>query len=314
MRDRRIKLGFWSSPSHPDDPWARLLFMAMWNFADDYGVGSCQTRELLGFAFPHDRKICEDDVGRHLADIAKSYGVVFYMVGGRSYYYIPSWTSHQAVPRPAKSNNPMPDKADEWLYQQEHELACNLHATCMLKACGTHAKCETETCNLHVNGMPERESENDIATCNLHSDGMQVVVAEPVQPSPSREKKQNLLHVTLSDGRGAEVCDEMRRLVHDSVGVSVLRPRVTRDNLMGHVQLLFDDGASVDELRATLTEWCKRTDVSPGHLPHVYSDLARRANGAMSAGSAKPDKLRVIAEMAAEEREKETNARKAVER
>lgn len=118
-----IRQGFWSSPHHPDDPWARLLFMAMWNFADDYGVGSCSTRELLGFAFPNDRNITEADLEQLLRDIGKAYGVVYYAVGGRPYYYIPSWQAHQKVPHPSKTRNPTIDEAETWLYRDEYDFS-----------------------------------------------------------------------------------------------------------------------------------------------------------------------------------------------
>ena len=140
--------------------------------------------------------------------------------------------------------------------------------------------------------------------------GVGVGVGVGLKPS-FKEKGKTNFRVRVGDGQTVHVTDEVRGVVQSAVKPAVLRARATREGLMGHAQLLFDDGATVDELRVTLGEWCNRTDVFPGHLPHVYSDLARRTNGATNG---KPDKLRVLAEMAAEEREKETNARKAVER
>lgn len=126
-----VRQGFWSSPNHPDDPWARLLFMAMWNFADDYGVGSCSTRELLGFAFPNDRNISESDLEKLLRDIGKSYGVLYYSVNGRPYYCIPSWQAHQKVPHPSKARNPSADEAETWIYQDLHDPSCDPLETLM---------------------------------------------------------------------------------------------------------------------------------------------------------------------------------------
>ena len=120
-----VRQGFWSSPNHPDDPWARLLFMAMWNFADDYGVGSCSTRELLGYAFPNDRNITESDLEQLLRDVGKAYGVLYYTVGGRPYYAIPSWQQHQKVPHPSKSRNPGIEEAEKWLYRDEYDFSCD---------------------------------------------------------------------------------------------------------------------------------------------------------------------------------------------
>ncbi len=50
-RIRAIKPEFWSSPQLPSDPWSRLLYIAMWNWADDNGIGTAGVREMLGFAF-----------------------------------------------------------------------------------------------------------------------------------------------------------------------------------------------------------------------------------------------------------------------
>ena len=132
-----VRQGFWSSPNHPDDPWARLLFMAMWNFADDYGVGSCSTRELLGFAFPNDRQIGEVDLERLLRDIGVAYGVRYYSVNGRPYYCIPSWQAHQKVPHPSKTRNPYMDEAEKWLYQDQQELSSDTHESDMTVTSGS---------------------------------------------------------------------------------------------------------------------------------------------------------------------------------
>ncbi|RVW03024.1 hypothetical protein [Rhodococcus xishaensis] len=121
MRIRSIKPEFWSSPNLPEDPWARLLYMAMWNWADDNGVGTANARELLGFAFPNDEHIMLADVRRMLVEIHRVFGVKFYTVAGRPYYAIPSWEKHQKFDRRSKGKHPGPDEAETWLYQDEHQ-------------------------------------------------------------------------------------------------------------------------------------------------------------------------------------------------
>ena len=54
-RIRTIKPEFWDSPDTAKaGPWARLCFIALWNWADDYGRGTANLKELEGFIFPND--------------------------------------------------------------------------------------------------------------------------------------------------------------------------------------------------------------------------------------------------------------------
>ncbi len=108
-RIRTLKPEFWSSPGVETlDPFARLLFVAMWNWADDYGVGVANPRELLGFAFPLDEQITVGDVRGWLDDIARVFGVEFYEVDRRAYYAIPSWEKHQKIDRRSTRKFPGP--------------------------------------------------------------------------------------------------------------------------------------------------------------------------------------------------------------
>ncbi|GAA4928929.1 hypothetical protein GCM10023224_05370 [Streptomonospora halophila] len=117
-RIRTIKPEFWSSPGiETISPWARLLFIAMWNWADDAGRGTCQLRELQSFAFPLDEEAPVATMGgfrQALAEVRDQFGVVFYKVGGRPYYAIPSWKRHQRNERTAQSRFPAPEEGEPW--------------------------------------------------------------------------------------------------------------------------------------------------------------------------------------------------------
>ena len=108
-RIRTIKPEFFDSPgtaaaSHT----ARLLFIAMWCWADDWGVGTANPKALIGFAFPNDDDITAKDFPTLRKEVADAFGVTFYKVEGRPYYCIPSWDKHQRTERKAKRQNPPP--------------------------------------------------------------------------------------------------------------------------------------------------------------------------------------------------------------
>lgn len=117
-RIRQIKPEFWSSPSTASaSAVARLLFIAMWNWADDSGHGTGNLKELEGFAFPHD-DVAELSGGKCrnfrdcVSEVCGSFGVVFYAVRGRVYYEIPSWQNHQRNERLAQGKHPLPEEGE----------------------------------------------------------------------------------------------------------------------------------------------------------------------------------------------------------
>ncbi len=121
-RIRTVKPELWSSPDTAacKDPWARLLFIAMWNWADDSGRGTANPKELAGFAFPNDDDIDAASIRRMLSEVSRAYGVALYKVGGRTYYAIPSWDDHQKIDRKSQAKYPGPDEGDPWSPDPQH--------------------------------------------------------------------------------------------------------------------------------------------------------------------------------------------------
>lgn len=113
-RIRTIKPEFFSSPDVEGmSPWARLLYIAMWNFADDAGRGSALPRELAGFAFPRDN-FDSADIRRVLGEVRRGFGVTFYKVNGRPYYCIPTWSKHQKIDKRSTPKYPAPGDGQEY--------------------------------------------------------------------------------------------------------------------------------------------------------------------------------------------------------
>jgi hypothetical protein len=108
-RIRTIKPEFWDSPDTAGASFrTRLFYIAMWNWADDYGVGTANAKALIGFAFPNDEEITAKDFPTLRKEVADAFGVLFYEVDGRPFYAIPSWDRHQRTERKANRVNPPP--------------------------------------------------------------------------------------------------------------------------------------------------------------------------------------------------------------
>lgn len=123
-RIRTIKPEFWSSPDVARaSAVARLAYIGMWNWADDYGRGTLNLKELEGFIFPNDdiKKLSvgtSENFRRVVKEVVDTFGIVIYEVHGRTYYAIPTWADHQRTERKAKSKYPAPEDgenvSDQW--------------------------------------------------------------------------------------------------------------------------------------------------------------------------------------------------------
>lgn len=108
-RIRTIKPEFWDSPDTAKASLrARLLYIAMWNLADDYGIGDGNYKRMIGFAFPND-EIGVSEIPRLIAEVSSSFSVMFFEYEGRPYYWIPSWETHQRTEKRAKQRVPFPE-------------------------------------------------------------------------------------------------------------------------------------------------------------------------------------------------------------
>jgi len=110
-RIRTIKPEFWDSPGTARASLrARLFFIALWGWADDWGVGTANPKHLIGYAFPNDDDVTVADFPRLRTEVATCYGVQWYEVDDRPYFAIPSWDDHQKNERRANRRNPTPDQ------------------------------------------------------------------------------------------------------------------------------------------------------------------------------------------------------------
>lgn len=122
-RIRTVKPEFFRSPDTANASYpARILFQAMWCWADDEGVGETNMNGLLGFAFPDEDELTVKDLQRLCKEVADAFGVRFYECRRRFFYEVPSWDLHQKTERRAAAKNPKADDPDSLPDQRFHPV------------------------------------------------------------------------------------------------------------------------------------------------------------------------------------------------
>lgn len=117
-RIRSIKPEFWASESlgtrlcGPDGRQARLLFIALWNHAEDHGVCRAAPALLRSVAFPYDEDVTAGDVSRWLRMLDEGGFIVRYERNESSYLWIRSFDEHQRIDRKSKTTLPEPSHDD----------------------------------------------------------------------------------------------------------------------------------------------------------------------------------------------------------
>jgi hypothetical protein len=106
-RIRSIKPEFWTSAQVMEcSPMARLLFIGMWNFADDAGRMTYSTRTLKAQIYPSD-DISAADVERLIVELSSNGLILLYSAEGKEIISIPGW-HHQKIDKPKPSKLPGP--------------------------------------------------------------------------------------------------------------------------------------------------------------------------------------------------------------
>lgn len=110
-RKRMISPEFWRDEkvgqlSHME----RLLFIGLWTFADDKGVGRANDLLLKADIFPYDAPLRATQIKDSLAHLATLSMITLYENDGQKYYYIKNFAKHQSINKPTESGLPLPTK------------------------------------------------------------------------------------------------------------------------------------------------------------------------------------------------------------
>lgn len=114
MRIRSIKPEFWRSADITaiEDWDARLLFIGLWSYVDDNGVGIDRLATIAADLFAGDLEADSREtfarVSRGLQTLSDLGRITRYIVEGKAYLHVTNWDKHQRIDKPNKPRYPLP--------------------------------------------------------------------------------------------------------------------------------------------------------------------------------------------------------------
>ena len=98
---------------------ARMLYMGLWNQADEWGRAQADPRLIQGQVFPYEEDLSAADIATMLKDLEVAAVVVLYDVDGDPYLYLPNLAEHQRL-EPGKVPSRLPAPPEQTPDQQVH--------------------------------------------------------------------------------------------------------------------------------------------------------------------------------------------------
>jgi hypothetical protein len=87
---------------------ARLTYIAMWNFSDDYGVIKGHYNWLKNTIYPYECEITIELFSTWMKELEELKRIVPFKVSGERYYFMPKFIEHQVINRPSNQRNAIP--------------------------------------------------------------------------------------------------------------------------------------------------------------------------------------------------------------
>lgn len=108
-RIRSIKPDFWTSEQVMEcSPIARLMFIGIWNFADDHGRSPASPKTIKAQVFPAD-DIDVANVRGMLAELSENGLIQLYEADGKEFLFVTGWR-HQKIDKRQPAKYPEPPK------------------------------------------------------------------------------------------------------------------------------------------------------------------------------------------------------------
>jgi hypothetical protein len=111
MRIRSIRPEFWTSEDVAGMDWyTRLVYVGLWSYVDDNGVGRDVEALIVAALFPLDGDIPESSrrVTGALRHLSTHGQITRYRVDGKAYLHVNQWLTHQRIEKKSLGRYPLP--------------------------------------------------------------------------------------------------------------------------------------------------------------------------------------------------------------
>src|SRR6202008_1352454 len=110
-RIRTIKPEFWQDEKIALlPPYARLLYIGMWNMSDDYGTVRSTPAFLKSQIFPYDEQMRTKDLSTWIDSLTKAQMLEPFEYNGQGFFNIRTFNEHQKIDKPSKPIVPLNEK------------------------------------------------------------------------------------------------------------------------------------------------------------------------------------------------------------
>lgn len=101
-----IKPEFWSSETLTRvSRDARLTFIGLWNFCDDYGFCLSSTRSIIGDIYPYDESVTEVKIKQWINELVEVRLLVPVEYKSKMLFFVKGWGEHQTVQHKSKRSH-----------------------------------------------------------------------------------------------------------------------------------------------------------------------------------------------------------------
>lgn len=183
MRIRSIKPEFWRSTDISglaiED---RLLFIGIWSYVDDNGVGfdklSAITADLFADDLEEDPQGTFARVSRGLQHLSASGRILRYTVENTKYLSVVNWSKHQRIDRPGKARHPQYPGDPEAIREGVASLPVNVSPGAVDQGTGEQ-------------GIREQGAEDQFKDLRTGSAVERVIDAEVIEDEPKTKAEPN---------------------------------------------------------------------------------------------------------------------------